>query len=439
MIATENLPKALALIDCNNFFVSCERLFQPNLEGKPVVVLSSNDGCAVARSNEAKALGIPMGAPAYKYRDLFRREGVVSFSANFELYGDISHRITRLLTKITPRTEVYSVDESFLDLSELGVTNYTRWGEALRDRIKKEIGIPVSIGFSTSKLLAKLAAERAKKTPELRDVLNLIDIDPSERDHYLAATPIKDVWGVGWRLAPKLRGEQIFTALDLKNMRPQHAQQMMGVHGRQMVAELHGIATQPLHPIHKVRQSIMHGRLFGADTNQIEVIEAAVASLTARATARLRKEGLLARTIAVSLATNRHKPGYERLSWKVKLDTPSADTGRITSELIKLVKNNFVASTQYHRADVMMYNLVSADTLQTDMLGYIDLGAMQTSQARMQALDAINARYGKDTLRYAATDLSKAWEPKHQFRSPRYTSNWKELPIAMLGPRLQRP
>ncbi len=428
----DNLPQTLALIDCNNFFVSCERLFQPNLEGRPVVVLSSNDGCAVARSNEAKQLGIPMGAPAYKYRDLFRREGVVSFSANFDLYGDISHRITRLLTGITPRTEVYSVDESFMDLSELNISDYTKWGEDVRDRIKREIGIPVSIGFATGKLLAKLAAERAKKTPELHDVLNLITIDEAELNHYLMATPVQDVWGVGWRLGPKLRGERIFTALDLKQMRPQLAQQMMGVHGRQMVAELHGVATQPLHPLHKARQSIMHGRLFGADTNQIEVVEAAIASLIARATARLRKENLLARTAVVSVATNRHKPGYERLSWKVNLDTPSADTGLLTTELMNVVRANFNSSTQYHRADVMMYDLTAADALQTDMLGYVDVAVMQTSQARMQALDAVNARYGKNTLRYAATGLSKAWQPKHQFRSPRYTSNWDELPVATI-------
>lgn len=407
-------------------------MFQPNLEDRPVVVLSSNDGCAVARSNEAKHLGIPMGAPAYKYRDLFRREGVVSFSANFDLYGDISHRITRLLTGITPRTEVYSVDESFLDLSELNIKDYTQWGNSLRDRIQKEIGIPVSIGFATGKLLAKLATERAKKTPELHDVLDLITIDQASLDRYLLATPVNDVWGVGWRLGPKLRGARIFTALDLKQMRPQLAQQMMGVHGRQMISELHGIATQPLHPIHKVRQSVLHGRLFGADTNQIEVVQAAIASLTARATNRLRKERLLARTATVSLATNRHKPGYKRLSWKVKLNTPTADTGIITTELMNLVRDNFNSSTQYHRADVLLYDLVSTDALQTDMLGYIDLGAMQTSRARMQALDAVNARYGKNTLRYAATDLSKAWQPKHQFRSPRYTSNWDELPIATI-------
>jgi DNA polymerase V len=424
--------KAFALIDCNNFFVSCERLFRPDLAGRPVVVLSSNDGCAVARSNEAKQLGIPMGAPAYKYRQLFQQEGVVTFSANFDLYGDISHRITRLLTGITPRTEVYSVDESFLDLSQLNVSDYKQWGGRVRDRIWREVGIPVSIGFARGKLLAKLGAERAKKMPETEGVIDLINCSDQDYQHYLVSTPVEDIWGVGRRLGPKLRAASVFNALDLKNMSPQLARQLMGVHGRQMIAELHGISTQPLDPIHKVRQSVMHGRLFGADTNQLEVVESAIASLTARATARLRKEGLLARTAVVFLATNRHKPNYQRLRWSARLDMPTADTGVITALLMGLIKSNFNSYNQYHRADVLLYDLADSRLLQSDLLGYVDTAVMETSQTRMQALDAVNARYGKNTLRYAAADLSKAWQPNHRYRSPRYTSNWDELPVAQI-------
>ena len=186
-----------ALIDCNNFFVSCERLFQPQLEGKPVVVLSSNDGCAVSRSNEAKALGIPMGAPAFKYRDFFRQHGVTQFSANFELYGDISRRITELLSTITPRIEIYSVDESFLDLSKLPITDYEAWGREVQRRVWQWIGIPVSIGLAPTKTLAKLASERAKKDPELNGVLNLIGMPERVKASYLEHTPIQDIWGIG--------------------------------------------------------------------------------------------------------------------------------------------------------------------------------------------------------------------------------------------------
>ncbi len=419
-----------ALIDCNNFFVSCERLFRPDLEGRPCVVLSSNDGCAVARSNEAKALGIPMAAPAFKYRQVFKDQGVVQFSANFELYGDISERITRILTGVTPRTEVYSVDESFLDLSELEIADYTAWGRALQRRLLKEVGIPVSIGIAPTKLLAKLAAERSKKDPQLAGVLDLFSLPPGGRAPYLMQTPIKDVWGVGWRLAPKLKAEGIFNALDLSRMRPQYAQSLMGVHGRQMVAELNGTACYKLEMFGKVRQSVMHGRLFGEDTNNFQVVEAAIASLTARAAFRLRRENLLARDAVVSLSTNRHKPGYQRQRLGATFSTPTADTGLITARLVDLVNQKFRLSMQYHRADVLLYNLGGQDHFQTDLMGEVSITTDRASQARLGAVDALNDRYGKRTIRYAAEDLSAAWEPRHRLRSPRWTTNWAELPLA---------
>ncbi len=426
------MNQIFALIDCNNFFVSCERIFRPDLEGRPVVVLSSNDGCAVARSNEAKQLGIPMGAPAFKYRQLFKQHGVVQFSANFELYGEISERITRLLTAITPRIEVYSVDESFLDLSELGIIDYQVWGYRVSNRILREVGVPVSVGIAPSKTLAKLAAERAKKDIHLDGVLDFATLPPSERQDYLLRTPIQDIWGVGWRLSPRLRAEGIYNALDLANMRPQWAKQMMGVHGRQMVTELNGTACHPLELYGKIRQSVMHGRLFGEDTTDFAVIEAAIASLTARATLRLRREKLLARTAVIAINTNKHKPGFMRQYRIIRFDTPTADTGRIIAGLVHQMEAMFQPNRQYHRANILLYDLVSSKDMQADLLGYVDLTSDRRSQARLRALDALNNRYGKRTVHYAAENLSKAWEPKHQMRSPRYTTNWAELPIVKL-------
>jgi DNA polymerase V len=419
-----------ALIDCNNFFVSCERIFRPDLESRPVVVLSSNDGCAVARSNEAKALGIPMGAPAFKYRQLFKDQGVVQFSANFDLYGDISERITRLLTHITPKIEVYSVDESFLDLSELSIADYTAWGRDIRERIWREIGVPVSIGIASTKTLAKVATERAKKDPELQGVLDLMHVSGRVIDAQLSAVPVNDVWGIGWRLTPKLKAEGVHTALGLKQMPVKLAESLMGIHGRRLTAELNGISCHPLEQAYKVRQSVMHGRLFGEDTSDFSVVEAAVASLTSRACVRLRRESLLTRTAILFLATNRHKPGYQRFSYPVHFDTPTSDNGTITSALVAGLEGMFNPHTSYHRADVLLIDFVPAGHLQTDLLGYVDTKAFENSRQLMLALDDINARYGKSKLRYAAEDLSKRWQPKHQMRSPRYTSNWDELPLA---------
>jgi DNA polymerase V len=417
-----------ALIDCNNFFVSCERLFRPDLEGQPVVVLSSNDGCVVARSNEARALGIPMGAPAFKYRQVFKEQGVVQFSANFELYGDISQRLTHVLTGITPRTEVYSVDESFLDLSQLSINDYQAWGRAARQRLLQEVGVPVSVGIAASKTLAKLASEHAKRDDGASGVLDLASKPCSLLETYLLNTPINDVWGVGRKLAPRLRAEGVHTALDLGNMPPRLAQQLMGVHGRQMVAELNGTCCHRLEPFGKIRQTIMHGRMFGEDTNQFEVVEAAIASLAARAATKLRTEHLMTRSAVVHLSTNRHKPGYQRTSRFISFQTPTADTGRITSQLVEATEKAFNPRASYHRANVLLYDLVSEQLLQPDLFGGVDLDSADTSQARSRALDAINERYGRHMMRYAAEDLSQAWQPKRQLRGSRYTTNWQELP-----------
>jgi DNA polymerase V len=422
--------RVFALIDCNNFFVSCERVFRPDLEGKPVVVLSSNDGCAVARSNEAKRLGIPMGAPAFKYRDIFERHQVVRFSANFELYGDISKRITSLLTTITPRIEIYSVDESFLDLSTLPITDYAAWGRAVRASVLKHVGVPVSIGIATSKTLAKLGAEVAKQDDSHQGAISFINSPPARTEAMLQSVAVEDIWGVGRKLAPKLRAEGVVSAAGLRQMRPQRAQQIMGIHGRQMVAELNGTACYGLEPLHDPAKSIMRSRTFGEDTNHAYVLEAAIATLGSQAAYRLRREGLLAKRIGLFVDTNRHKPGYRRWVRQLSPDTPTNDSGQIIQALIAEL-SSFVSSQQfYHRLGVFLHDFVPADALQVDLLGTIDVASHSRSQARMQALDHINSRWGKGKLFYAAEGLSKSWQPKHQIRSPRYVSNWDELPVA---------
>lgn len=417
-----------ALIDCNNFFVSCERLFRPDLDERPVVVLSSNDGCVVSRSNEAKALGIPMGAPAFKWRETFKHYGVVQFSANFELYGDISQRITRLMTSITPRTEVYSVDESFLELDALEITNYSAWGEQVKARLKRDVGIPVSIGIAPTKTLAKLAADRAKKQPNLRGILSLAQSSSTATHQYLQQTPITDVWGVGWRLGPKLKAEGIFTAFAFKQLRPPYAQQLMGVHGRQLVAELNGQVCHPIEPFGRVRQTIMKGRMFGQDTHDFAVLEAAIASLTARAAFGLRREGLRASSARLSLSTNRHKPGYEHAICQVKFDAPTADTGLITSRLVAAAQQVFRPTQSYHRANILLSGLTPNNYVQPDLLGNIHVAAINRTERRLTAVDALNATFGHGTVTYAAEQLSQAWAPRRGSRSPRYTTNWQELP-----------
>jgi DNA polymerase V len=420
-----------ALIDCNNFFVSCERLFRPDLIGKPVVVLSSNDGCAVSRSSEAKDLGIPMGAPAFKFRQLFQQHQVTCFSANFELYGDISRRIIQLLTSVTPRIEVYSVDESFLDLSQLNIPDYTTWAKMVRQNVLDWVGIPVSIGIAPTKTLAKLATARAKQTPELGSVLHLTP-QGGDLSHHLAQVPVKDIWGVGWRLSPRLRAEGISNAEALHTMRPQHAQQLMGIHGRQMVAELNGVSCYPMDLEGRLRKSISVTRTFGHDTKDFAQLEAALTTFTTQAAFRLRTSRQLTTKAALFLTTSRHKPGYRHWSREVVFPVPTADTAHILQSLIKELHGLYNPLIEYHRAGVLLYDFLPGSYLQTDLLGLVDLAFHERSVQRMRAIDVINERFGKRSIRYASEDLARAWQPRQQLRSPRYTTAWSDLPHIQL-------
>ncbi len=415
-----------ALVDCNNFFVSCERLFRPELAERPVVVLSSNDGCAVSRSNQAKALGIPMGAPAFKYRQLFKDNGVVAFSANFELYGDMSRRLTEILARVTPRIEVYSVDESFLDLSELGIKDFTDWAKQLRAQVLKELGIPVSIGIASSKTLSKIATEIGKTGPGVCDIYHMTK---QEREATIAKVPIRSVWGVGRRLAPQLQAEGVINALSLAQLRPARARQLLGVHGEQMVLELNGISCIPLERLHKVRQTISRGRTFGEDTNQAHIVEAALASFATQAAYRLRGSQQLTRRIALFLNSNRHKPNYRQWSSQVVFTMPTADTGQLIAAVVGAFNKIYDKNASYHRAGVWLSDFVPDNQLQTDLLGEVSPAVHSQKLARLQAIDQLNDRFGKNTVRYASEDLAQAWQPKRQLRSPRYTTRFDELPL----------
>lgn len=420
-----------ALVDCNNFFVSCLRVFRPDLENIPIVALSSNDGCVVARSNEARALGIPMGAPAFKWRDFFKKHKVFEFSGNFELYGDMSRRVTSILTTITPRIELYSIDESFLDISQLPIDNYTDWAREVQATVKRWTGIPISIGIAPTKTLAKLASERGKRSTELDGVLDLYS-NPDTRQTYLEQTKLEDVWGVGRRLSPRLRGEGIANAWQLSQMSRKHAQQIMGIQGRRMVSELGGLSCYSLERFGKPQQSIAVTRTFGTDTSAAHVLESAIATFTTKAAFRLREGKQLAKTAGVFIATNRHKPGYVMRSKSVQFDLPTADTGRIAGALMQQLASIFNPRASYHRAGVWLYNLAPQTNIQVDLLGVIDPKAHDKSQRSMAALDAINERYGKNTVHYAAEDLGALWQPRRQQAMPRFTTRWDEIPTVKI-------
>jgi DNA polymerase V len=325
---------------------------------------------------------------------------------------------------------VYSVDESFLDLSQLHITDYEAWGRALKDRIWREVGIPISMGIAPTKTLAKLASDKPKKDPALQGVLSLLD--PMDRIHHLGKTEIQDIWGVGWRLSPRLRASGVATALDLANMRPTHAQQLMGIHGRQMVYELNGTTCYPLEREEKPRQSIARTRTFGHDTSAFHDLEAALASFATQAAYRLRRSNQLTRQMGIFIMTNKHKPGLRSWDRQTRFSMPTADTGTLINAAIDLLKEVYDPRQTYHRAGVWLYDFLPASHLQTDFFEEINAQVHEQSMRRMQAVDDINARFGKRHLRYATEDLGTTWQSKQSIRSPRYTSSWEDLPKARI-------
>lgn len=417
-----------ALIDCNNFFVSCLRLFRPDLEGQPVVALSSNDGCVVARSNEAKTLGIPMGAPAFKWQSFFKQNNVAQMSGNFELYGDISRRIIDLCTSITPNLEIYSVDEAFLDLSKLNIKNHTDWGNNVTKLIAKNLGITVSVGIAPTKTLAKLATYHIKKNSELNNVLDILSCSPTGRLKYLAETPIKDIWGVGRQLAPRLKIEGFNTAKDISLMSPQYAQKLMGITGRQLVAELNGVSCNPLQKINKPAKSIAVTRTFGKDTSSFGALESALTNFATKAAYRLRANGQVARRLGFFMSTNKLKPNYVNYSSEITFKTPTNDSAKFIRAAIALAAKQFSSNRQYHRAGIWLYDLTKEGCLQADLLNPNIIKSHTKDSSRMKAIDVLNQRYGKNTIRYASEDINNSWLPKHNIDTPRYTTSWEELP-----------
>lgn len=417
-----------ALIDCNNFFASCEQVFRPGLANKPLVVLSSNDGCVVARSQQAREIGIPMGAPAFKYKEIFRQYGVLQFSANFELYGDMSRRITEILTSVTPRMEVYSIDESFLDISQLEISSPTEWAHQLRQTLFNWVGIQVSIGIAPSKTLAKLASERAKKDSSLKGVLDLSS--NHNRKNHLAISQVEDIWGIGWRFAPRLRALGIGTAKDVATLTPLQGRRLLGsVHGEKLVRELNGQSCYPLERTHVDQKMISVSRTFGQDTNQKHEVEAALASFAARTSQKLRVSSRQTNKLAIFLNTSRHKPPYRKWYREVILDQPTSDTGKLISLATKLFDEIYDKSVQYHRAGVILSNFSAKNHLQTDLLGFRDVKRFNQSNELMGAIDKLQARYGHQTTFYATERIGDKWRPRKNISSPRYTTCWEELPI----------
>ncbi|SRR6056297_30194 len=415
------------LADCNNFYVSCERVFDPSLEERPVVVLSNNDGCVIARSNEAKAMGIPMGAPAFKYREYFQKYGITVFSSNYTLYDNMSERVMSILADSAPFIEVYSIDEAFLDFSSLKRFHMPSFCRDIREKIRSWTGIPVSIGTGRTKTLAKIANRIAKKDKSTGGIFNMERYCENDLDMILAVIDVGDIWGIGKKYAQFLRKSNINTAKDLKYTPDEWILKYLTVEGLRTTTELRGRICIPFREKRPARKQLVVSRSFGKDVTDLEEISESVSEFASRAAEKLRKEGLTASSIAVFIQTNpfRNDPQYHNIS-SIKLPAGTSYTPEIVQTAILLLKKIFRSGYSYKKSGVIFSEIGKTDTRQ---MGLFEKNKnIDRHQDLMRTIDTINTEMGKNYIRPAITLNRHRWEMKSSFRSSRYTTNWDELP-----------
>jgi DNA polymerase V len=419
-------------VDVNNFYVSCERVFQPQLEHVPMVVLSNNDGCAVARSAEVKALGVKMGTPWFKMKALAKEHGILALSSNYTLYGDMSNRATAVLRDFSPDIEVYSVDESFLRVESVAhlYGGVTAMGQQIRQRVKQWTGLPVCVGCGPTKTLAKIANHLAKKNPEFDGVCDLHAIPRPERLRWMSQLEVGEVWGVGKRIAKRLNAMGVETVLDLRNISIKEIRAQFGVVMERTCNELRGISCLELEDVAPSKQQIMSSRSFGSPVTTLAELREAVASYVTRAAEKLRAQGSVAAAVHVFIQTNRFKESDLQYSegLLVPLPDPTDDTRLLASAATLGLSLIFKPGYQYKKAGIML-TLISDKAKRQQTLFDDPLQRAQSAKL-MAAMDAINAEFGRDTVRTGANGTDKRWAMRSENRSPRFTTRWDELPIA---------
>ncbi len=412
-----------ALVDCNNFYASCERVFNPALNEKPVVVLSNNDGCVISRSNEAKALGIPMGAPAFKYEDVFKREDVKVFSANFPLYGDMSRRVMDILSDFTPEMEIYSIDESFLRFD--GFENYDlrEYAIKIRQKVLKWTGIPVSIGVAKTKSLSKAAAHIAKKFPDKTEGVYVIDTD-EKIIKALKWLKVGDVWGIGRRYEKKLNEKRVRTAFEFTQLSDQYIKQQMSVVSLYLKRDLLG---EPILRLEEPqnKKNIATTRSFDKNYTKFEDLSERISTFAVLCAEKLRKQNSCCNSLVVFIRTNKHKNNLKQYSGSIKVKLPFATNSNI--EIAKFansaLKQIFKEGYEYKKAGVIVQDFSDANVVQQNLFENSD----QRHVALMNSIDYINRNFGQQKVRLATQDQGKVWKMKQENLSPKYTTNLDDI------------
>lgn len=417
-----------ALVDCDNFYVSCERLFRPELQNKPVVVLSNNDGCIVSRSNEVKKLGIQMGTPYFKAYDLIKEHNISVFSSNYTLYADISNRIVKTLRTFSPNIEVYSIDEAFLTLNLSG-SNYIRYGKDIRAKILHNVGIPTTIGIAYSKTLCKIATKIGKKDTQYEGVLSLLNIE--NNDKYLELVQVEDIWGVGRKYSVWLKSIGINNAKQLKYADKTTIRKKMTVQGLRTVLELNNISCIPFENHIPEKKSITSSKSFGRKTGSLESIQKALSVDVATAGEKLRSQKSVTGEISIFILTDPFKSDFYSNMVKIKLPYKTSDSCMLIKYAMEGLKSIFKEGYIYKKCGAILTDISPKDDLQLNLFTFSS-GNTEKKETIMKTIDMINKKWGRDTIKIGSMGVENTLMMKQTMKSPRYTTDWEELLIARL-------
>jgi DNA polymerase V len=417
------MKRIFALVDCNNFYASCERVFNPSLKTRPVIVLSNNDGCVVALSAEAKKIGIPFASPYFKIKPLVEKHKIAVFSSNYTLYADMSHRVMTILTLFSPEVEVYSIDEAFLSLTGMKCNLY-EYGREIRETVMKWTGLPVSVGIAHTKTLAKAAAHLAKKDPSCGGVL---DMTMDDRSEYLKKINVGSIWGVGPKYAEKLNSRGIYTAADFITADDRWVRSHMTIVGLRTLMEMRGHSCMALDDAPSPKKAIVSSRSFGQSVESLESLRQSVSSYAARAAEKIRGEKGLAGVVTVFIMTNRFKddPQYGA-SLSCELPEASSNTPVITRYALALLNRLYKEGYRYNKAGVMLSGIVASRDLQMNLfLSDRERG----DSSLMETVDKVNRSRGSGTLFYASAGTERPWSMRREFLSPAYTTRWEDFVV----------
>ena len=415
--------KIFALVDCNNFYASCERVFNPKLEGKPIVVLSNNDGCIVARSNEAKALGIPMGAPYFKYKDVIKRNNVEVFSSNYTFYGDMSARVMTSLRSIAGEIEIYSIDEAFLDVSEFYYCNLEDTAKEIKKLVQQWTGIPISIGIGTTKTLAKVANRQAKKY-ESSDVFDIRE--EARRIDILKKIELEDIWGISTKSAQRLRKIGIKNPHELAISDPKVICKAVSVTGERIHYELNGISCIPIEEV-KNKKTIISSKSFGKKVATVEELEEAVSMYAARACEKLRAQESRAQGLHVFLRTSPYLDKERRYTNGMSsyFTIPTSNTSKITKEAKRLTSKLFLPNYEYQKIGVVLLNITDA---KNEQYSFYEVEDYDKSDTVMGTIDSVNEKFGNRSIFFGAQGINKNWKMRADRKSAMYTTKVDDLP-----------